>query len=112
MPPCRSGRARGVGGPLAVAARASGTARHQGGRHDEDPDGGYYDWDVSFLGANQDAVLAAADIGIDAKDALTFDIGAIAPSMAAHAAKQARRRVGDRTGYTQAERAAAAPGRS
>lgn len=70
-----------------------------------------YDWDVSFLGANQDAVLAAGRIGIDAKDALTFDMGSIAPSMAAHAAKQTRRRAGDRTGYTQAERGAADPGR-
>lgn len=71
-----------------------------------------YDWDVSFLGANQDAVLAAGAIGIDAKDALTFDMGNIAPTMAAHAAKLTRRRAGDRTGYTQAERGAADPGRA
>lgn len=70
-----------------------------------------YDWDVSFLGANQDAVLAAGHIGIDAEDALTFDVNAIAPSMAAHASKLTRRRAGDRTGYTAAERSAADPGR-
>ncbi|MBS1675641.1 MAG: VWA domain-containing protein [Actinobacteria bacterium] len=70
-----------------------------------------YDWDVSFLGANQDAVLAAGHIGIDAKDALTFDMHNIAPMMAAHAAKLTRRRAGDRTGYTQAERGAADPTR-
>lgn len=66
-----------------------------------------YDWDVSFLGANQDAVLEAQRIGIDAKDALTYDLGAVAPMMAAHTAKQIRRRAGDKSGYTAAERGAA-----
>lgn len=70
-----------------------------------------YDWDVSFLGANQDAVLEAQRIGIDAKDALTYDIGAVAPMMAAHAAKQTRRRSGDKTGYTMGERSSAQPER-
>jgi uncharacterized protein YegL len=65
------------------------------------------DWDISFLGANQDAVLAAGNIGIDRKDAMTFDMGNIAPTMAAHNAKQSRRRQGDRSGYTEAERTTA-----
>lgn len=68
-----------------------------------------YDWDVSFLGANQDAVLEAQRIGIEAKDALTYDLGHVAGTMAVHAAKQSRRRTGDRTGYTPAERTAAKP---
>ncbi|MEZ3160641.1 VWA domain-containing protein [Microbacterium sp. BWT-B31] len=68
-----------------------------------------YDWDVSFIGANQDAVLEAQRIGVDAKDALTYDVASVAPMMAAHTAKQLRRRAGDKTGYTAAERGAAKP---
>lgn len=63
-----------------------------------------FDWDVSFLGANQDAVLEAQRIGIDAKDALTYDTARVSPTLAAHAAKQSRRRSGDRSGYTEGER--------
>lgn len=70
-----------------------------------------HDWDISFLGANQDAVLEAERIGIHAKDALTYGTGHVANTMAAHAAKQSRRRAGDKAGYRNVERAAAAPGR-
>lgn len=70
-----------------------------------------HDWDISFLGANQDAVFEAARIGIDAKDAIDFEMGSIDALMSAHTAKQLRRRAGDRTGYTSAERGAAKPDR-
>ena len=35
-----------------------------------------YDWDFVFLGANQDAVLTARDLGIGRDSALTYDAGA------------------------------------
>ncbi|BDV31269.1 vWA domain-containing protein [Microbacterium terricola] len=63
-----------------------------------------FDWDVSFLGANQDAVEAARKIGIQAEDAIDYDLGAVGAVMSAHAAKLSRRRQGNRTGYTAEER--------
>ncbi len=65
---------------------------------------GRFNWDISFLGANQDAILAAQRIGIAAADAMDFDLGAVGGTMAAHSAKLSRRRQGDLTGFTQAER--------
>lgn len=72
----------------------------------------HYDWDISFLGANQDAILEASRIGIAAGDALTYSPSAVADTMRSHAAKQTRRRAGDRSGYTAAERSASVQGRS
>ena len=66
-----------------------------------------FDWDISFLGANQDAVLEAQKIGIGAADAPTFDAAAVAGTMTAHAQKLSRRRQGDRAGYNADERRAA-----
>ncbi|WP_292826762.1 vWA domain-containing protein [Microbacterium sp.] len=63
-----------------------------------------FDWDVSFLGANQDAVEQARKIGIQADDAIDYDLGAVGAAMSAHAGKLSRRRQGDRTGYTAEER--------
>ena len=60
-----------------------------------------FDWDVSFLGANQDAIEAARKIGIDAADAIDYGLGAVGAAMTAHADKLSRRRRGDRTGYTR-----------
>ncbi len=54
-------------------------------------------------------MLEAQRLGIGAQDALTYDLGSVAPMMAAHAAKQTRRRAGDKSGYTAAERTAAKP---
>jgi len=71
-----------------------------------------YDWDISFLGANQDAIIEAGKIGIAAKDAIDYSLGAVDAAMSVHAAKQTRRRAGDRTGYTPAERGTAMPGRN
>lgn len=67
-----------------------------------------FDWDISFLGANQDAVLEAQKIGVDPGDALDYDLGAVGSSMIAHSAKLSRCRQGDKTGYTAAERLKAA----
>ena len=66
-----------------------------------------FDWDVSFLGANQDAVAEARKIGINADDAIDYDLGAVSAAMSAHADKLSRRRQGDRTGYTAEERGTA-----
>ncbi|WP_431797014.1 VWA domain-containing protein [Microbacterium kunmingense] len=66
-----------------------------------------FDWDVSFLGANQDAIEEARKIGIGAADAIDYDLGAVGAAMSAHAEKLSRRRRGDRTGYTDQERGTA-----
>lgn len=66
-----------------------------------------FDWDISFLGANQDAILEAQKIGIDKADALTYGVRAVGGTMAAHSEKLSRRRQGDRTGYNSDERRAA-----
>ncbi|GAA1941733.1 hypothetical protein GCM10009775_36880 [Microbacterium aoyamense] len=66
-----------------------------------------FDWDVSFLGANQDAIAEARKIGIRAEDALDYDLGSVAGTMTAHSEKLSRRRRGDLTGYTDAERGSA-----
>lgn len=66
-----------------------------------------FDWDVSFLGANQDAIEEARKIGIGAADAIDYDLGAVGAAMSAHADKLSRRRRGDRTGYTDQERGTA-----
>lgn len=66
-----------------------------------------FDWDVSFLGANQDAIEEARKIGISAADAIDYDLGAVGAAMRAHADKLSRRRRGDRTGYTDGERGTA-----
>jgi hypothetical protein len=67
-----------------------------------------FDWDISFLGTNQDAILEAQKIGIVAEDAMNYDLGAVGAAMTAHADKLSRRRQGDRTGYTAQERREAA----
>lgn len=66
-----------------------------------------FDWDVSFLGANQDAIEEARKIGIGAADAIDYDLGAVGAALSAHADKLSRRRRGDRTGYTDGERGTA-----
>lgn len=66
-----------------------------------------FDWDVSFLGANQDAIEEARKIGIHADDAIDYDLGAVGGAMSAHADKLSRRRRGDRSGYTDEERGTA-----
>lgn len=71
-----------------------------------------FDWDVSFLGANQDAIEEARKIGIDATDAIDYDLGAVGAAMSAHADKLSRRRKGSRAGYTSEERGAARGGES
>lgn len=71
-----------------------------------------FDWDISFLGANQDAVLEARKMGIDAADAIDYDLGAVSAAMTAHTDKLSRRRQGDRSGYTAQERRAASGGES
>lgn len=65
-----------------------------------------YNWDFTFLGANQDAVLAARSIGIKDGDALTFDAeaGSVHRSSRMMSEKLRRSRRGDRTGFTAAER--------
>ena len=66
-----------------------------------------FDWDVSYLGANQDAVLAAAQIGIEESKAMNYGLNSVAGVMAAEIDKNARRRQGDRSGYTEWNRAQA-----
>ncbi|MEW1975430.1 vWA domain-containing protein [Microbacterium profundi] len=66
-----------------------------------------FDWDVSFLGANQDAIEEARKIGIDAADAIDYGVGAVGAAMNTHANKLSRRRRGDRAGYTDEERGTA-----
>lgn len=66
-----------------------------------------FDWDISFLGANQDAIEEARKIGISASDAIDYDLGAVGAAMSAHADKLSRRRRGIRTGYTDDERGTA-----
>ena len=63
-----------------------------------------FDWDISFLGANQDAALEASKIGINAEDALDYSVGAVRGTMDAHSAKLSRRRSGDKSGYRDDER--------
>lgn len=71
-----------------------------------------FDWDVSFLGANQDAIEEARKIGIKSTDAIDYDIGAVGAAMSAYAGKLTRRRQGSRAGYTAAERGASRGGES
>lgn len=65
-----------------------------------------YGWDISFLGANQDAILEARKIGIDADDALTYSATGmgVQSAMIAQSRKAADRRKGMRTGYSESER--------
>jgi len=66
-----------------------------------------FDWDISFLGANQDAIEEARKIGINEGDAIDYGVGAVGAAMSAHADKLSRRRQGDRAGYTAKERGVA-----
>lgn len=65
-----------------------------------------YDWDISFLGANQDAVLEARKMGIDADDALTYAASGVGVSTAlnAQSSKASSRRMGLRVGFTEKDR--------
>ena len=70
-----------------------------------------YAWDFMFLGANQDAVLTAGALGIDADSAMTY---AAAPEAVGSASESASRYVSDlrrgsKKGFSSAERIAAAP---
>lgn len=71
-----------------------------------------YDWDISFLGANQDAVLEARRIGIDPGDALTYtaDVAGVTNANLALSRKLNDRRQGRRTEFTDDERGAAGQG--
>ncbi|WP_062211639.1 vWA domain-containing protein [Demequina oxidasica] len=67
-----------------------------------------YSWDFVFLGANQDAVATARELGIDGDAAMTYSADAesvdamhVATSRYIHSV-----RVGDREGFTAGERAA------
>jgi uncharacterized protein YegL len=68
-----------------------------------------YQWDISFLGANQDAILEARKIGIDAGDALTYSAtgAGVGSAMLAQSRKNADRRRGTVTGFSETERGAA-----
>lgn len=66
-----------------------------------------FDWDISFLGANQDSIAEAREIGINPDDAIDYMLHAVGDVMSVHADKLSRRRRGDRTGYTEDERNAA-----
>lgn len=66
-----------------------------------------YDWEFTFLGANQDAVLTGADIGIRPDSSLTFGTNRdqIERSRQAASRKIAEmRQTGMRSGFTQTER--------
>lgn len=67
-----------------------------------------YDWDFVFLGANQDAIAAGADLGIDAQSSLQIVAtpAGTADGAAALSAWTSRRRTGDRSGFTDEERRA------
>ncbi|MBB5632724.1 hypothetical protein BKA04_000947 [Cryobacterium mesophilum] len=73
-----------------------------------------FGWDITFLGANQDAVLEAQKIGIAPGDALTYAASAagVSASRAAMSRKMADSRQGVRTEFTQEERGNAAGGAS
>ncbi|MBX3077969.1 MAG: VWA domain-containing protein [Cryobacterium sp.] len=73
-----------------------------------------YDWEISFLGANQDAILEARKIGIDQDDALTYaptGLG-VTNALRAQNLKSRSRRMGQRTGFTEKNRGDAADGRT
>lgn len=65
-----------------------------------------FDWEFVYLGANQDAVLTASELGIDAGNALDFDIdGAAVSRMSSIMSERLRRsRRGERAGFTEFER--------
>jgi len=64
------------------------------------------DWDISFLGANQDAILEARKIGIGADHAITYSTtrAGVTSALAAQSRKAANRRMGRMTGFTEEER--------
>lgn len=68
-----------------------------------------YAWGFTFLGANQDAIEAAASMGIGADDALTWKVGreGVRHSMMAMSARMTDERAGRAHGFTAAERSAA-----
>lgn len=65
-----------------------------------------YNWQFTFIGANQDAVLTARGYGISAGDALTFNTNAasLAGVSTALRSKGAATRVGGSYEYSQADR--------
>lgn len=68
-----------------------------------------YSWDFVFLGANQDAVFAAANLGIGADAALTYAASAAGVGGASDALNRymSSARAGNREGFSSAERDAA-----
>lgn len=65
-----------------------------------------WNWTFTFLGANIDAVAVGASFGFSHEHSMTYsagNVGAMTSSLSAHTH---RIRGGDRTGYTDAERAA------
>ncbi len=68
-----------------------------------------YNWDITFLGANQDAILEARKMGIEHGDALTYSTtaGGVSSALRAQSRKAADRRRGMETGFLPSERGAA-----
>jgi uncharacterized protein YegL len=66
-----------------------------------------YGWDFVFLGANQDAVLTAQNLGIRTGSSLTYDPGNIAVASASLSAYTTQYRGKGSASYTDADRQAA-----
>lgn len=66
-------------------------------------------WEMVFLGANQDAVLAGQKLGFQADASMTFDANAAGVRAMAHSTSRFIReaRLGSRKGFTETERGAA-----
>jgi len=66
-----------------------------------------YAWEFTYLGANQDAILVAKQMGIDPQFALTYAGQAVGQAVGAASASVSRSRMGGNRAYTEAERTAA-----
>jgi hypothetical protein len=65
-------------------------------------------WQFTYLGANQDAVLTARDLGIRAEDALTYAAGNVDAAFSVQSAKTRRLREARIGGASLADASAAA----
>lgn len=66
-----------------------------------------YGWVFLFLGANQDAVFAGGEIGIQRDYALTYDVGSMDAAVASASGLTTNVRGGNYAGFSQADRDAA-----
>ena len=67
-----------------------------------------YDWNFSYLGANQDAIEVGASIGIRGEHSITYDVSRTAHAMRAYTQSVSRMRSARATGASMAEARAAA----